>query len=283
MPPENALRSTSLSARVEEMHEAYRDPSCDGMLCVGGGANSWELLRRLDWELIRQNPKIFVGTSDVSAIVTAIHAMTGQIAYYGPNVYRLGATFGAEETFRALWDCLSGDAYSVPTISTYTEEAWEKDPDKTPTVPHPGSIVLQEGYAQGMITGGNIRTLTRIVRTKYMGELDGTILFLESSGATLFTDMTTDLNMIIESARNPTTIRGLVLGTMGVKSEFGDDLVRARAMVAALHEWGLRRDVPVIFGAPFGHISPIALTIPVGGECEIHATSTGSLIRITKH
>ncbi|HEX5564736.1 MAG TPA: LD-carboxypeptidase, partial [Sporosarcina sp.] len=77
--------STSIQQRVDDLHEAFADKSVNGILTVIGGFNSNELLPYIDYELIKENPKVFCGYSDITAIGTAISTQTGMVTYSGPH------------------------------------------------------------------------------------------------------------------------------------------------------------------------------------------------------
>jgi muramoyltetrapeptide carboxypeptidase LdcA involved in peptidoglycan recycling len=75
--------SSSIASRVEDIHAAFSDSNVRGILTVIGGFNSNQLLDSLDYELIKNNPKILCGYSDITALATAITAKTGLITYSG--------------------------------------------------------------------------------------------------------------------------------------------------------------------------------------------------------
>ncbi|MGE1099278.1 LD-carboxypeptidase, partial [Bacillus altitudinis] len=76
--------------RVEDLHEAFRDPNVKGIFTAVGGYNANQLLRYIDYELIKENPKVLMGYSDITAILLAIHKKTGLTTYSGPHF----STFG---------------------------------------------------------------------------------------------------------------------------------------------------------------------------------------------
>ena len=77
--------SASIASRVEDLHEAFADESVDAILATIGGYNSNELLPYLNYDLIAQNPKIFCGYSDTTALLNAIYAKTSMQTYMGPS------------------------------------------------------------------------------------------------------------------------------------------------------------------------------------------------------
>src|SRR3989339_1738471 len=84
------FNSSSIVSRVEDFHRAFSDKNVKAILTVIGGFNSNQLLRYLDWELIKNNPKIFCGYSDITALNNAIFARTGLVNYSGPHYSSFG-------------------------------------------------------------------------------------------------------------------------------------------------------------------------------------------------
>ena len=82
--------SSAIESRVADLHDAFADPSVAGILTVLGGFNSNELLPYLDWDLIRANPKVFCGFSDITALHNAILAKSGLVTYLGRTGRRSG-------------------------------------------------------------------------------------------------------------------------------------------------------------------------------------------------
>src|SRR4028118_54739 len=86
--------SSPVEARVSDLHEAFADPAVKGILTTLGGYNSNQLLDRLDYGLIRANPKAFCGFSDITALATAIHARIGLGTHSRPPLSPFGGTGG---------------------------------------------------------------------------------------------------------------------------------------------------------------------------------------------
>ena len=78
----NQFHSSSISSRVEDLHEAFSDPNVKMVITCLGGFNANQLLRHLDYELIANNPKILCGYSDITALLNAIYAKTGLVTYH---------------------------------------------------------------------------------------------------------------------------------------------------------------------------------------------------------
>ncbi len=84
------FNSSSIQSRVEDLHEAFSDNNVKAVITVIGGFNSNQLLKYIDWNLIKDNPKIFLGYSDITALNNSIFSKTGLVTYSGPHY----STFG---------------------------------------------------------------------------------------------------------------------------------------------------------------------------------------------
>ena len=97
--------SSSISSRIQDLHEAFRDSNVKAILTTLGGYNSNGLLKHLDYDLIRENPKFFCGYSDITALNNAIYAKTGLVTYSGYISLRLEWRKGSDIqpiTFKVL-------------------------------------------------------------------------------------------------------------------------------------------------------------------------------------
>jgi len=90
--------SSSVKSRVADLHEAFHDPSVKCVLTTIGGYNANQLLKYIDWEIIRKNPKVFCGFSDITVLNNAIFTKTGLVTYSGPHYSTLGKMLTEEYT-----------------------------------------------------------------------------------------------------------------------------------------------------------------------------------------
>ena len=187
MDRRDGYRSGSIRERAGEFNALLADESVTCVMAAVGGMVSNSILPYIDYDLLRKNPKIIIGHSDVTAILLGVYQMTGVVTYYGPN---LVTTFGqyppfVEPAIQCLRDILGG--YSAPYTYTappvFSEELtdWKNGP--TRKTPRPNSwIAVHGGRAAGRLIGGNLNTLTGIYGSPYMPEIrQGDILFLEDT------------------------------------------------------------------------------------------------------
>ena len=90
------FKSSSIESRIEDLHDAFSDNDVDAILTVIGGYNANQLLDYIDYDLIKKNPKIICGFSDITAIANAITTNTGMLTYLGPHFSSWGMEKGFE-------------------------------------------------------------------------------------------------------------------------------------------------------------------------------------------
>ena len=173
--------SASIQKRVEDIHTAFRDKSVKAIFTVIGGFNSNQLLKYLDYELIKNNPKIFCGYSDITALSNAILAQTGLQTYYGPHYSTFGMKYGCDYTFEHLIKMLVTDGkYNIEPSQIWSDDLWFLDQEKRDFEANEGYWVIHEGKAEGVIAGGNLCTYNLLLGTPYRKKFtEDTILFLE--------------------------------------------------------------------------------------------------------
>lgn len=161
--------SNSVKARIEDLHDAFSDPKVKAIITVIDGYNANQLLRHIDYELIKKNPKVFCGYSDITALNLAILQKTGLITYSGPHFSTFGAKAGFEYTQQYFLKAVTEENGSpVKASERWSDDAWYLDQDNRNFHKNEGYRVLQEGSAEGTIVGGNLCTLNLLQGTEYM-------------------------------------------------------------------------------------------------------------------
>ena len=172
--------STSIEQRIEDLHQAFQNPNVKGILTAIGGYNANQLLKYIDYDLIKANPKVFCGYSDSTAIHAAIYKKTGLITYYGPFFSSFGMKSGFDYTLQSFLEAVTNDApFDVNPSPTWSDDPWYSEQEDRTLVDQNGYLVLQEGTASGTLIGGNLSTLNLLQGTEYMPSLKDSILFIE--------------------------------------------------------------------------------------------------------
>jgi muramoyltetrapeptide carboxypeptidase LdcA involved in peptidoglycan recycling len=273
----DAFTSSSVQARIEDLHEAFADPQVAAILTVIGGYNSNQLLRSIDWELIRAHPTILCGYSDITALQNAIWTRTGLMTYSGPHYSTFGQKLHAEYTVDYFVRCLMDDApFAVQPSAQWSDDAWYRDQDERTLVPNDGYIVLHEGVAEGPILGGNLCTLNLLQGTEYMPDLAGAILFLEDDEESQPHTFDRDLQSLIHQPGFE-GVGGLAIGRFQRASQMTPDLLRT--IISTKREL---RTLPIIAGIDFGHTDP-KVTFPIGGVARLTAAEDRATLEISVH
>lgn len=98
--------SSSIDSRVEDLHDAFNDKNVKGILTVIGGFNCNQLFKYIDWDIIKSNPKVLCGFSDITALNNAIFTKTGLVSYSGPNYSTFGQKLHFDYTLNYFKECL---------------------------------------------------------------------------------------------------------------------------------------------------------------------------------
>jgi len=206
--------SSSIKSRVEDLHEAFADKRVKAILTVIGGFNSEELLESLDWNLIKKNPKIFCGFSDITTLSNAIYAKTGLVTFSGPHYSSFGMKRGFEYTMELFKKAVIGvHRHQVLPSANWSDDAWFMDQEKRTFIANTGLKVVKTGKARGTIVGGNLSTLILLGRD-YLPKLEGSILFIEECSEGGSCDKLYLLRNLGTLTRTPgfDRIKGLVIG-----------------------------------------------------------------------
>jgi muramoyltetrapeptide carboxypeptidase len=229
--------------RAAELSRALADPSIAAVICARGGYGLMRILGRLDAEPYLRAPKPIVGFSDVTAL-HAWAARAGVVSVHAPVVTQLGAL--EAEDASALIDLLES---------------------ASPPPPVEGLRTLVGGRAQGLLRGGNLELISRLVGTPWQLDLDGAILLLEEVGEAPYR-IDRALTQL-ELAGALAGVRGVVLGDFE-RCEADTPPAAEEVVVERLGRLG----VPIVADAPVGH-GKRNRALPLGARAEI---SDGTLI-----
>ena len=274
-------RSGTPRKRAEELNLLLRDPEVKMILPSMGGTNANSMLPYLDYAALKENPKILMGLSDVTAILLAMYAKTGIPVFHGPSV---ASTFGefppfvdlTEHYFKQLFMQNLKLPYQMPIPPFWTDDRinWlEKTTEKTQ---HENDwITVQAGVAEGRLIGGNINTMYGFIGTAYFPTIEkGDILLLEDTSKTI---------EVVEKNFAMLKLHGFFDKTSGIilgKHEQYDDLATGRKPYDVLLEQLEGRQIPIIADVDCGHTHPLH-AMPLG--LRVHIDATHKQIHFTEH
>jgi len=239
--------------RAREFQEFWRRKDVAALVCVRGGYGSNYLLQQLDFAALAQQPKILIGCSDITTLLTAIHDRTGLVVFHGP----MAAKDIASGTFDPLsWNnALTG----VASLS----------------VPADGVEVLRPGRARGKLYGGCLSMLVESLGTPFEIATKDTILFIEDVAEKPF--RIDRMLMHLRLAGKLDGVRGFIFGEMlDCLPPPGETYTLQQVILRVLEPL----NVPVIYGLKSGHVTGGNVTLPLGVEAELAAESSGASVRI---
>lgn len=266
----NEFESTTVEHRLEDLHDAFRDQNIKAILTVLGGTTSNQLLKYLDYDLIKNNPKILCGLSDITSLANAIHARTGLVTYSGPHFTLFGADKQVDYTMDYFRKCFfSEDTIDIKSSDKFCNNRWDKE-----EIENDGFWIINHGNAKGTIIGGNLITLNLLQGSEYMPDLSNSILFLEDNDKESIRAVENHLQSLIHQP-SFSTVKGIVFGRFQIGTKMTKELLTK--IVKTKKELD---NIPVIANLEFGHTTPM-ITFPIGGECEIDTKN--QKIEIIKH
>lgn len=274
---QDIFNSSSVESRINDIHDAFKDPSVKGILAAIGGYNTNQLLTRLDYQLIAENPKILCGYSDITALSNAMYARTGLVTYSGPHFSSFGMEKGFDYSLEYFKKCLfENHSFEIKPSSNWSDDAWYKDQDNRTFIHNSGFDILNIGHAEGKIIGGNLCTLNLLQGTDFMPSLKDAILFLEDDYEVHPATFDRDLQSLIHQ-KDFNQVKGIVIGRFQKASRIS--LEHLRQIINTKVELST---LPVVSNIDFGHTYP-QITFPIGGTVRLSATEQGTSIVIVKH
>jgi muramoyltetrapeptide carboxypeptidase len=253
----------SAEERVADLHELFADKEVRGIFCIRGGYGSAQLLDKLDYGLIRRNPKVFLGYSDITALHLAIHRETGLVTFHGPVVVSSFTEYTQKHFRSAL--------FQTEPIGRVTNP-----PDTNPLRPAHILRAVRPGRARGRLVGGNLSLISALMGTPWEIDTRGRILFLEDVGEQPYAvdRMLTQLRL----AGKLDAAAGIVFGECSdcrprdFQPSFESTFSLGEVVDSILG--GLK--IPVLYGLTIGHTDD-QLTLPLGVEATLDAGS-GELV-----
>ncbi len=227
---------------INTFHEFFEDKNINAILCARGGYGTLRLLKYIDWNIVRENPKIFAGYSDITTLLNMIYKKTGLITFHSamPNGDFAGEI--VDYTRESFFNTLSGiqTEYKAENIT-----------------------IFNSGIAKGKLFGGNLATLASLCGTDFIPD-ENLILFLEDLNEPSYKiDRMLTQMFNIEKFKN--RIKGIALG------EF-KDVESKEYLNEIIQELAFWLKIPVCDGFRFTH-GKIKDTVPIGADAVLNAGS----------
>ena len=251
--------SAPIASRVADLEAAFANETVDAILTTIGGFNCNELLPYLDFDLIAQNPKIFCGYSDTTALLNAIYAKTGIQTYMGPSYSSFKMREGQDYQTQAWLNAVTQDSFTLEPSEEWSSDAWYI-PDAPRTFFPTDWKVYNPGQASGVAIGGNLSTFALLHGTEFAPKPDKYILFLEEAEEDHYVEFTRHFAALLQVYPNP---QAVLIGRFPKETEMTEEI-----LLTILDKHPILKKVPVLYDLDFAHTQPL-FTITIGGQVEI--------------
>lgn len=266
---DNLFKSASIEDRISDLHDAFLDKNVKCIIAARGGYNSNQLLKYIDYNMIKENPKIICGFSDITALLNAIYKKTDMITFCGPVFSSFAMKKGfdyTEDYFERI--LLEDESVKIISSEEYSDDNWFVDQENRTFIKNEGMYVVNGGSCSGKIIGGNLCTFNLLQGTEFFPSLDNTILFLEDddfSGDNFLYEFDRNLESLIQT-EGFKGVKGIVFGRCQEKSN-----MNIKKWISLIKNKKELSNIPVVINANFGHTTPI-FTFPIGGMCDLKAS-----------
>lgn len=231
--------------RLNDVHRFWTNEQIDAIFCIRGGSGATRLLNNINYKIIKNNPKIFVGFSDITALQSAFFVKTGLFSFHGI----VGASEFTEYVIEQIKSLMfqSSDNYILP---------------------HKSFSTLKHGKAKGRIVGGNLSLLTSLIGTEYLYKFENNIVFIEEIAEPPY-KIDRMLNHLL-MATDLKKASAIVFGSFNKcePEDFNMTLNESFSIEQVIKKDFLNLQMPVVFDINFGHIKN-GLIFPIGIMAEL--------------
>lgn len=254
--------STSIKHRLKDLHDAFQDPNVKGILTAIGGYNVNQLLKNIDYNLIKNNPKILCGHGDITALQLAIYKKTGLITYSGPHFSTFGMKKTSAYTLQSFLEAVTNDApFEIIPSNMWSDDKWYIDEEERQY--HSNKyMIIQEGTAEGKLIGGNLSTINLLQGTEFLPSIEDSIFFIEDDEESHPLSFERNLQALLHLPQFD-KVRGIMIGRFQKGSNMTESALKR--IIESKYEL---RGIPIVANVNFGHTDPIT-TIPIGTKATL--------------
>ena len=244
--------------RIEDLHEAFSRKDIKGIFCVKGGYSASQLLDKIDYELIKNNPKVFVGYSDVTNLHIVFNQKCNLGTYHGPMVKSNMINDFNDYTKSSFFEAMKNQKWKY------------EEPENMPlSILTDGNI--SSDIINGVLTGGNLAIIVTTLGTKYEIDTKDKILFLEDVD-----EETGSLNRMLTHLKYAGKLedcKAVIFGNFAACKNTYTKENQHYELIELLKDFFAEYDKPVIYGMESGHKKPYMFTLPLGAKCSINLRS----------
>ncbi|MGE0568377.1 MAG: LD-carboxypeptidase [Bacteroidia bacterium] len=230
--------------RAKEINDLFKDKTIKGIFCMKGGWGCARLLDKLDYELIKSNPKVLIGFSDITSLLIAITNKTGLITFHGP-------------VGNSGWNGFTSSSFKKVVMESAVFEFQNHDAAKN-------FEVLSKGKALGELVGGNLSVLCGFAGSEYFKDLKGKILFLEE-----FKEEPYSIDRMLTQLKLLNVFNEVSAVILGQFSKcVPEEPEKSFSLQEVFDQYFKNIDIPVISNVDIGHVEN-KHTIPIGCKATI--------------
>lgn len=239
------------AGRAADLNAMFADPGVHAVMCIRGGYGAMRVLPALDVDLVRRNPKVFIGYSDITALHLAFYRYGGIVTFHGPMAHAVAQDDG--------WD-----------LGHLLQAVTRADP-LGPLANPPGGPAIETlvpGSAEGVLVGGNAALLAALLGTPYQPEFQGALLFLED-----IVDHPYQFDRSLAQLRLAgvfDAVTGIVVGEVRLRTEHAEPAGPTLSIREVLEDLIGPLGKPAIYGLACGH-GTYHLTLPIGVRARLDA------------
>ncbi len=238
--------------RIADLHNFFEDKSIDAIWSACGGYGTPRLLQMLDYNLIKKNPKPFIGYSDITALHLAFNRYSNLITFHGPMIATELGDNPDEITIESIKKMLFSN-YKIDILKEFNLEELE---------------IINSGIGEGEITGGNLALLAATIGTPYELQTDNKLLFIEDIGEEPY-----NIDRMLSQLKNAgklDNLAGLIIGNFTDSEPKNYD--PSLTVDEVLNDYFGDVKYPIIRNLPFGH-DKTQLTIPLGVKAKLDTSN----------
>ena len=253
---ERGFNAGTDAQRLADLHSMFSDRQVSGIWCARGGYGCGRLLPHINYRIIKKNPKVIIGFSDITALLQAIYKETGLVGFHGP----VGSSDFTDYTKEYLLKVLIEPTDQLSISLSKENQVLAKEEKVYATK------VIRGGMAVGKLVGGNLSLLAPLAGTKYQPDIKGKLLFIEEIGEVPYR-----IDRMLTQLRQSYPLKeaaGIILGVFrGCEMKKGS---RSLSLMETLEDRLGDLKIPVFYGTAIGHIKN-NMTLPIGINARFNA------------
>lgn len=265
--------TASPQQRLDDLHDAFSDPNVKAILAMIGGSSANQLLKHIDYDLIKKNPKIFCGLSDLTEISSALYVKSGLVTYYGPHFTMLASSKLIDyslESMKATF--FYEEPVNLTPSSHFLNSSWDEE-----VIVNSSFWAINTGEAEAESIGGNLMTLNFLLGNQYFPNIRNCILYIEENHLIDHKGVQKEIQEIINHPDGD-KIAGIIIGRFQTQTGMSRELVTR--MIRSKKEFN---HIPVVANVDISHTAPMA-SIPFGGRIKLKVDDDQNIdIQVIRH